>query len=173
MVALASGAHPVRRFDVATGRELNPPLLTTTALALRFSENGSVAVLVSPTELQVWNPATSNLIARCRVNGGVNDFAWHPNSAMLALGTDRGVFLWKVGEAEAKQFGGGGNITRVFFNPDGDLLIAGGWGGYSVLDAESGRILVGESGPHAIQLSRDGRKLALAGGSEEIGRAVV
>jgi len=168
-VALASLAHPVRRFDVETGRELNPPLLSSTALAVRFSEDGTVALLTSKTELQVWNPAASNLVARCRVDARVNDFAWHPNNAMLALGTDRGVFLWKVGADEATHLNGEGFVTRIFFNPEGDLLIAGGWGGYSIRDAENGRALVSEFGPHPIQLSRDGRKLALANAQYEFG----
>lgn len=168
-VALVSLDHHVRRFDLATGRALEPPLLDLPALALQFHASGAVALLVAVDELQVWHPNTRKLIARCRLPGIMNDFCWHPNGDMLALATDRGIFLWRVGDPDVTAFYGTGYFTRVFFNPEGDLLLCGGWGGLGIVNTVSGALLLSQSGRHALQLSRDGRQLATANGRGGVG----
>ena len=162
-LAVATRGGPVRRFEVATGRELSP-LLPMAAGAIRVSPNGKRAAVLREAELQIYDLAMTQLLARCSLPAGLTDFAWHPNSESLAFGTQRGLHLWKPDappdESAPKLISDPSHVTRVFFNHDGDLLFAGGWGDSAgVWDAGSGKKLLGSREGTIVQLSRDERKL--------------
>lgn len=172
-IAVATRAGPVRRIEVDSGREL-PPLLPFEAHAIRVSAKGEHAAVLRGDELQVWSIATTQLVALCTPRAYVTDFAWHPNGESLAVGTGSGLWLWQLeaalADSQPKAISGPGQISRVFFNRDGDLLFAGAWGNASgIWDAHSGKQLLQSLDGTGIQLSRDERTLIYMRNREGLG----
>jgi len=162
-LVVATQSGPVRRFDVETGRELEPPLLSLEASAVRLSPSGQAVALHRRGELQVWSLTRSQQVAHCALPKGLEDIAWHPHEELLSIATSAGLFLWKVGPEDPVLISAANHITRTFFNPDGDLLLAGGWGNFcGIWDAGSGRLLLSNREGAPVQLSRDGGTLAYA-----------
>ena len=160
---VAEGGGPIRRFEVETGAEIEP-LLSSRAEAIRVSPKGDRVAVFLKNELQIYDLASTQSLARCSLRADLNDIAWHPNGGILAVATSRGLYLWKPDgapdEREPVLIGDRNFVSRAFFNSDGDLLFAGGWGDTSgIWDTRSGqRLLLSHDGT-IVQLSRDNRQL--------------
>jgi serine/threonine protein kinase/WD40 repeat protein len=167
----------IGRLDLVSGRPL-PPLSTNLgAAALRVSPSGRQVALAISGASEVWDLSPPRRIAHTPIPAHVTyvyQLAWHPDETRLALGGEHGPYLWNLGTQPPQQLGGEGNLsTRVFFNPTGDLLFAGGWNAqFGVWDVSTRQPLLSDNrnvgSPWA--LSRDGRRLALY--NEKIGFGV-
>lgn len=91
------------------------------------------------------------------------------DGSLIVSGSDDGtVRIWDTekGELTAGPFDGHvGQITSISFSPDDMRIVVGGWSGISVLDVESGSIVVGPFGDKytlTVAVSPDGKHIISA-----------
>jgi WD40 repeat protein len=176
-VASASGDTTVRLWDVATHRQVGPPLTghTGPVSSVAFSPDGkTVASASGDTTVRLWDVATHRQVGPALTGhtGLVSSVAFSPDGKTLASGSrDKSVRLWDVAshrQVGSPLIGHTGPVFSVRFGPDGRTVSSGSGGGDDTVrlwDVASHRLvgspLTGHTrGVHSVAFSPDGKTLA-------------
>jgi WD40 repeat protein len=127
-------ALQTRLWNLATGKEIRPPISMAGECAVAFSPNGKLVALANDEgAVRLWDVTTSHP-AGAQIDAGSNQpdagcvLAFRPDGKMLATGgPDGSLRLWNL--RTGKQIGtaitvGGGGVQQVAFNPAGTMLAA-------------------------------------------------
>src|SRR5205823_3605593 len=114
-------------------------------------------------QVQILDSATGHLDRQFPAPGGGHQVVWHPGGVLLAVGCgDQNVYLWdtEAGQQQAVLRGHQSGEIGVAFATGGDILVSWAYDGTNRLwDPWAGRELTRFAGL-AVQVSRDGRRLA-------------
>ena len=187
-VLITAGADGlVRLWNVATRRELGPPLavvpnpgyhneVTTGVEGMALSSLGTLATLGTDGKIRLWNLASRREIGPPIASNGPGDLlAFSPDGSTLAIGDGDGTIrLWDVASDKpaSLQLGpaAGGDLTSIAFSPDGKFLVTGDGGNLQLWSMATGReaagpVAVGNAGfdVGSVEFSPDGNTLATGG----------
>jgi hypothetical protein len=173
--------HHVKIRDAETGKELASLLADDFPGAPAFSPDSKLLAVGGGSRLKwgirIWDLKTRKQLASYGVKG-VRDLAFSPDGTILASGHDapwqgQGLLLYLLKKPKkGSQFQALlGDAFFLAFTRDGKYLLTTRIGQVSVLDAETGKVIKRLPAHGAkildMALSRDGRLLATAGGSDE------
>ncbi|HEX2475091.1 MAG TPA: protein kinase, partial [Lacipirellulaceae bacterium] len=122
-------------FDLSTGKEILRWSLPAAAHAVEFSpDGGRLAVGYRNAEItSVFDATTGNMVTELPVGPMTSQIvAWHPNAENLAVtGSDPRIQLWNVSAKQrvAMLQGHKQNVTKLMFQPTGELLASHSWDG--------------------------------------------
>jgi WD40 repeat protein len=181
----AYGSSDVQLWDTQTHKPLGPPLAHDPPNIERavLSPDGKVLAVHAQssatsvddlqTELRLWDVATRTGIGEpIRLQGWLADFAFSPDSKVLATGTTRLEApgrLWST--ATARPLGPPlihtNTVLSLDFSPDGKKIVTASYDGtVKVWDVASGKLLVEprrQPGPVGqVRFSSDGRRIVAA-----------
>jgi WD40 repeat protein len=138
----------VRRWDVATGRSIDPPLSHNSGIRwAEFSPGGStVLTLGDQDDAKLWNASTGRLIGSwpLKPDGSVQAAAFHPDGKTLATGGAGGTLSrWSTstGLAVGLPLSVGSAIRLIAYAAKGQVLMTISTDSTSLWDAETGRRL--------------------------------
>jgi WD40 repeat protein len=125
-------ANQVKRFDVATRRQIGRPFATGVGIinAMALSPGGGTVAVATNTGATLWDVASGRQIGTA-INTGVGPLqalAFSPDGQILAVaGQDGAIRLWDV--ASREQIGSPlvvnqNGINSLTFSPDGSMLAA-------------------------------------------------
>ncbi len=167
------GQHFLRRWDLNTGQEALPPLLShgCTIASPAFAPDGkALAVYVHDRTTHLFDLGTEKETACWRLPSEVTGLAWLPDNRTLVVTLSRSVVFWDVlrGKEILRLKGHKRQINGVAIAPAGQLLAtASDDGGVRLWDCSTGRCRahfdwgIGKLG--AVAFASDGLT-AVAGG---------
>jgi WD40 repeat protein/predicted Ser/Thr protein kinase len=164
------------RFSLPDGRLLPPPALGAKGGRVRFDPKGQRLAALSGRDLTIWDVATGAELGKWEAPGDIRSVAWHPSTDGVALGTyQAGIHFAEIGQDDLVPFHSEASLGTVFthvsFTPDGEFLLAGGWGNFIAAWRFATRQLeMRVSNFWFHQLSRDGSRVA--GVTERVGFGV-
>jgi RNA polymerase sigma factor (sigma-70 family) len=179
--SLASTSHQdnsVRRWEIATGKELSPTGHQRGAQCLAYSPDGKTLTSGGwDCIIRFWDPVTGKELQRTLAHqDAIWKVAFSPDGKLLATASwDKTVRLWdRFTGNEIRQLKGHQESARcVAFSPDGKILASGSndqtirlW---AVESGKETRCLKGENRIKSVAFSPDGKLLACAGGEDLIG----
>ncbi|MBY0522324.1 MAG: hypothetical protein K2R98_02950 [Gemmataceae bacterium] len=131
-VVVGTNNSTIRRFDVASGKEIDSAdghrgIVVTLAVA----PNGKTALTRgSDRTAHLWDLGDGKEVRHFALPGDVTQAAFAPDGQSLALGTQEGaLMLWDVqsGKELRKWQAGGGGFAALAFAPDGKTLASRGY----------------------------------------------
>jgi WD40 repeat protein len=168
----------VRRYDVATGRELRRLTGFTAAIvALTFAPDGKTAAVLDGTQqiVRLFDLATGKEVRQLNfAQGGARSLAFAPDGKLLAVVNGSEVSLWDPASGkEVRKLASAASALCLAFSPNGKLLAAGSADNRILLwDVASGKEVVRDGGHLApvtsVALTPDGRMLASVGADHTI-----
>lgn len=169
-----TGSHDniVRLWNLATGaKEREFPSTDLPASALAISPDGKWLAVGSPSSLTIWSTGDGKVLKKFELFAAVTAVAFHPDNKQLAAAVGDTIRLFDVAQAkEDKSLKGHTfTVTALAYTAKGELYSAspdkkGTVRGWDVPAGTSRVILEDEGKLHALALSRDGSKLAIAAG---------
>ncbi|MEM7391031.1 MAG: hypothetical protein AAF492_01685, partial [Verrucomicrobiota bacterium] len=144
------GAH---RLDPATVKPAVPDLVVRKAhgrLAAYNPVRPRIAYGYAARTIALLDESTGAPLAEYEVSSPIRDFAWSPNGASLAVGTQKhGVIILdgKTLSPTANLYGHMGWVNTVAWSPDGQRLASGGEGGLVKVWSAPGAEPPAEPGP--------------------------
>jgi signal transduction histidine kinase/WD40 repeat protein len=171
-----AGGEGVRRWSLPAGTPLRvnlPAGVEGDALALHPTR--PLLATARGDACVIWDRATGARVDGVANVGKINSLAWHPSEARLAVGCEvQGPWIKDVGTNSPLQMTHE-NVTtmRVQFSLDGDLLIAGNWGGTTFWDYRVKQRVLTTTAGVAWQFNRDHSQLAYVNESQGSGAWLV
>jgi WD40 repeat protein len=162
-------------FDVATGREIMPPLRHEADVeTIAFSRAGDrLATGSLDGHARIWNSVTGKLLQSVRYTQGILSAEFTPDGkAVLTVGRspDDQAHLWNIATGKPLMVFGTGQVNCAALSTDGTKIVTGEHDGFDrmacVWDVETGKLLArsdhlpGEV--MSVALSPDGAKFAAA-----------
>lgn len=160
----------LRRFELASGRELVSPLPASERMdAMLLHPRGTWLATVLESRVRLWEGGL--LRDTMDMPDRANTLAWHPHEPWLAVGAlGHSMILKQPGQPPVRFPAENARFTWIGFSPDGDLVITGGHGGTALWDVANRQPVLTAPDGFARQVSRDGRLLAF--GHEGVGFGV-
>ena len=188
----AAVIHYLAILDAETGASmLSVERAEDIGASVAISDDGRTAATVNEKgQLRLWDVSTGTDVVKYRLDRRVTygALSFSPNSAVLAVGAENVVALWRWRDEERPrnvQFGderSRSDVACVAFTPDGSSLAVGfdKRNGVTLLDVASGAIsaeiladkTAGDPVRH-IAFSPDGRRLAVAMWNDRRGGSVI
>jgi WD40 repeat protein len=148
-------------------------------LAIGRSYDRSASDLGDDVKVLLWDTRKRRTTASIRLDSYVHSVAFDPGGALLAVGLDDRVELWRMSDRRrvAVIRAIHGTAHQLAFTPDGKKLVVSDADGVQMWSVEhaapSGPRLLSNQGKNGIfgfrfALSPDGRKLAIADGSDAV-----
>ncbi len=150
-------------FDLATGAESPPLNVGVTAYRIDWAPSGRFLAVTFQRSVQIWQADSGQQLTKVSHVADIVSADWHPDSRRLALGDiNGGLFLWDTQTGLKHILAGHSQyVSRVAFDPQGDLLVSRSWDSTSKFwDTTTGQWLFGTQQGNADQFSRDGRRLS-------------
>ncbi len=125
--ALGTADYTVRRWDVASGKEVGTALKSERRIwGVAYSPDGRMFAAGLEDSIRIWDATTGQPIGNELKPCGGREFAFSPDSKrLLAAGPGRAAHLWDI--ASSKEIGrfelSDGDIGCVAFSPDGRRII--------------------------------------------------
>lgn len=143
-----------------------PPWDTGEAVAaMTFNRDGLHVALAGTNSIAIWDFAARRLLRSLPLDNDaetVTDLAWHPSGSPLAAAHTDGLITLLNTRSGARQKIKAHTmvITRVQFDPRGDVLVSTSWDGTTRFwDARSGRPLLTTQAGYAVAFDSAGRRL--------------
>lgn len=165
LVFAVSEEGPLRQFDLEQGRELAPLAPNAPAALLTVSRDGRLIGVAKDREARIFDRSENRWRDRIRLPDEILTMAIHPNGDRLAFGCyNVGALVWDADSPQPVAMSHQvSTVTRVFFNRDGDLLVASGWGdGTTFWDMSTFSPLLTTHEGFALEFAAEGRRLAFA-----------
>jgi WD40 repeat protein len=169
-IAFVQPDGSIRLVDLATGQGRSLPAHGTPIHFFSFSPDGKRLALSAGDKqkgwsLQVRSVETGDVLADFLHPEKVGRPAWHPDGVwVVAPCDDKRFYLWDVvARKQTAVLEGYKNVGLIAaFSPVGDLLATNGWeASMRLWDPRTGKELLRTFASfHAVQFSRDGRRLA-------------
>jgi serine/threonine protein kinase/WD40 repeat protein len=130
--AIPNGDASISIKGIETGNEIKRWSAGVTNNFLRFSPDGRklAALEIGALGVQIWDVASTNLVATLVAPDKLAAFAWNDNGSLIAAGgEDGGIIIWESqsGQVRARLEGHESPVTALAFSHHGDLLATGSW----------------------------------------------
>ena len=162
-LVVAASDSLVHVFDLDSRRELTPLKLFTRPSAMCFDVSGRRLAVATENWIRLWNFTTWEETPGISVDQSITHLAWHPDGRHFAVASaENQVLLLDSRTGSRKTLEGHtAFVSRVLFDPTGNLLVSSSWDGTSRFwDARSGRPLFVSRAGFAWAFDASGQRIA-------------
>lgn len=157
----------LQRYSTTEGQLLPAPPLDLHGKSMQLDSSGRQLLAVEDERVSVWDLIRQARLGEWAVTNRVCSLAWHPDSMHFVIGTHQtGMWLGEIGLPDLDLLeassGNGIVLTTAAFTPDGNLILAGGWGDYfGVWDSATRRLVLRSRDAWFGQINRAGSEVAM------------
>lgn len=161
--------HPVRVWDVDTGKLLTSPFSEDVSMAV-WSPNGNLIATQNENYAQIWNATTGQPVTPPLEQEGIHTITWSPDGRRFATaGVDGTARIWDAitGGSAIMSFTHHGGITAIAWSPDGRRVATASTDATAkVWDSQTGNLVASLLGHQesvtTLAWNSDGRRIATA-----------
>ena len=159
---VSSAQGPLRIIDMRSWVEALPIPVAGGVAALQFNRGGTHLAIAVENRIEIWDFAGRRRLQTVEMVNSMTDLAWHPNEQLFAAAHNDGNIT-----LVDRRFGKGQTlrghtmlVTRVMFNPSGQVLVSTSWDGTSRFwDAGSGQPLLTALAGYAYAFDAPGERV--------------
>ena len=156
----------VERYALPGGQPLPLPPMSVSGKGLRLDRTGRRVLVFGNRTVSAWDVKAGECLGTWILPGEVWRVAWHPHGREFAVGTySSGLFVGEVGQTNLDLLEAPDQKivpTSLAFTPDGELVLAGGWGNlFAAWNFATRKVALWSQQLWFGQISDNGRRVSL------------